>query len=57
MESQITGEKGAEMAKIAHRDLLGWNSVRRMPDADGKTEVYKWFGFKNHLLCDTTYQA
>ena len=45
------------MAKIAHRDLLGWNSVRRMPDADGKTEVYKWFGFKNHLLCDTTYQA
>jgi hypothetical protein len=31
------------------------NSLK-LTDADGKTEVYKWFGFKNHLLCDTTYQ-
>jgi len=29
---------------------------KKVSAADGKQVEYSWFGFKNHLLCDTKYQ-
>ena len=39
MEKDLNWRGGAEMAKIVHRDLFGWNSVRGMPDLERFTMV------------------